>query len=65
MDNEQLELLKEELVLIQISRTTRVNAEVVATRILDSITDLAQDIAEKILMEQCSTYDHDFYVERG
>ncbi len=63
MDNEQLELLKEDLIAIQMGRPTRLEAERIATRVTDAISDMAQDIATKILSEHCETFDHDYKEE--
>ena len=63
MDNEQLELLKEDLITIQMGRPTRLETERIVTRVTDAISDMAQDIATKILNEHYETFDHDYKEE--
>lgn len=59
MDNEQLEMLKEDLIEVQVDHPTRLQAAYTATRITDAITDLAQDIATKAVEEHATSYKHD------
>ena len=57
MDN--YELLKEDLVQAAIRHHTRAEAEVLANRVVDLITDMAKEIAEKAVEEHATSYIHD------
>ena len=57
------ELLQEDLIQGMMSRPTRTEAKVLASRIVDLIAEMAEDIATDILTEHCRTFDHDFKKE--
>ena len=61
MNTEHLELLKEDLVTIQLGRPDRKEAEIMATRIVDSITDLAKQMAEEIMDEHNQRREHKWW----
>ena len=61
MDNEQLELLKQQLTSLHYnlySGPTREEIEIIVNNSIDAIADIAEDVATKILIEHCSTFDH-------
>ncbi len=60
MNTEQLELLKEDLVAIQLGRPDRKEAEIMTARIVDSITDLAKQLAEEVMEEHDRRFQHEF-----
>lgn len=56
---ETYDLLKEDLVQAAIRHHTKVEAEVLAGRVVDLITDMAKEIAEKAVEEHATSYKHD------
>ena len=66
MDNEQLELLKQKLISLHYnpySGPTREEIEIIVNSSIDAIADIAEDAATKILIEHCSTFDHNYKEE--
>ncbi len=57
------DLLKEDLIQAAIRHHTREEAEVLASRIVDLIAEMTEDIATDTLTEHCRTFDHDFKKE--
>ena len=54
------ELLELDLTTMIRIRHTRKEAEVLANRVVGLIAEMAEDIATKILIEHCSTFDHEY-----
>ncbi len=52
------ELLKEDLIQTMTSRPTRVEAEVLAGRIVDLIYDAAKEVTEDIVVDHIRTFEH-------
>ena len=62
MDNERLELLKQDLISLHFNRysgPTREEIEIIVTNSIDAITDMAKDIVEKAIEEHATSYKHD------
>ncbi|KKK89773.1 hypothetical protein LCGC14_2729760 [marine sediment metagenome] len=64
MDNEQLEMMKEDLIAVQMSRPTRLEAARIANRVTDAIADMAKGIAEKAVEEHLTCDLHKWYDKR-
>ena len=58
MNMETYDLLKEDLVQAAIRHHSRAEAEVLAGRVVDLITDMAKEIAEKAVEEHSTCYLH-------
>ena len=58
---ETYDLLKEDLVQAAIRHHTRVEAEVLANRMVDLIADMAKEIADKAIEEHTTCTLHSWY----
>jgi hypothetical protein len=59
MDQETLELLKRDLVYMQTGHRCQNEMEAIATRVIDTIWDIAKNAAEKEVSEHGCSYLHE------
>ncbi len=52
------ELLRQDLIKMMISRPTRAEAEIVAGQVIDSLSDMMKEVAEKAVDDHAGGFQH-------
>ena len=52
------ELLRQDLIMMMLARHTRAEAEVLAGQVIDSLSDMMKEVAEKAVDSHASGFQH-------